>query len=107
MTMMRCALETDRCRLVGQELGRGGTKAAALNDVRRPPRMHRKLLLLLSGGPGMCMGCCCAQVLFASTFFVCRIVIGPFLTYYTLASPSSVGLVKVGPALQVAACRVL
>ena len=37
-----------------------------------------------------------AQMLFAGTFFVCRIIIGPFLTFYTLASPSSVGLVKVG-----------
>ena len=34
MTFVRPELKTDRC-LAWQELGRGGTKAAALNDVRR------------------------------------------------------------------------
>ena len=36
------------------------------------------------------------QLLFVATFFVCRILIGPWLTYYTLMSPSTTGLVKVG-----------
>lgn len=36
------------------------------------------------------------QLLFAATFFVCRILIGPFLTYCTLVSPSTTALVKVG-----------
>ena len=44
------------------------------------------------------------QVLFATTFFLCRILIGPCLTYWTLISPSTTGLVKVCPQVDAYSC---
>ena len=38
-----------------------------------------------------------AQILFAVAFFVCRVLLGPFVVYYTLQSSTSNPVVKVRP----------
>lgn len=40
----------------------------------------------------------CPQMLFGASFFLCRLVAGPVVTYYTVVSKTSSSIVKVGAA---------